>query len=105
MTTRSRSVSRDPVGVRSSSPVRQNPQALLAQSQRSDQTMRDFLSAQLALQQVKPFHGRPGSDPADFLDQLRFAFEQSPLGLEPEENKVRRAISYLRDKAREWIQP
>jgi hypothetical protein len=67
--------------------------------------MLSLFSAQLALQQVKPFHGRPGSNPADFLDQLRFAFQQSSLGLGPEENKVRCAISCLRDKAREWIQP
>src|SRR5436190_1072429 len=56
------------------------------------------------MQQVEPFHGKPAAKVAQFLDQLRHAFEFSPLGSKTEEEKVSYAISRLRDSAFEWVQ-
>jgi hypothetical protein len=86
----------------SSDPDLQDVQIPVAGPQTSDQFARSFQGT-FGMHQVEAFDGRSTYKAADFLDDLRYAFEDTPLSSKSEKEKVNYAISRLRDKPRAWV--
>ena len=87
-------------------PDLQDVQIPIAGPQTSDQAAYALQSSHLvllALQRVDQFHGKPPLQPTHFLRQLRDAF--SIMGPKPDVEKINLAVSCLRGKAYEWVEP
>jgi hypothetical protein len=83
----------------------QDPDVELPDAAPAMQILVDAQLVTLAMQQVDLFHGKPAAKVAEFLDQLRYAFEFSPVGAKSDEEKISHAISRFRGEASEWVKP